>query len=182
MRHLVFSLVFALGWAVWLPAPARAQLGATTTRLALEGQAPRFYPTYGHGWDPEIYAPLAEALAAMGLQFRVTSLAAEVTLQGKVVATWPVVRTAQALPKTGRPAAVLAVGDSYYVPVRAAAGLLAGRARRVQARSPSESWTSAAARDASTMAASRTLPVSQGIRPRVRSLPSPRLPRLATMP
>jgi N-acetylmuramoyl-L-alanine amidase len=124
MRHLVFPLALALLLGGGLAGPARAQVGATTTRLTIDGQAARFYPTYGSAGDPELYAPLAEALAPLGLQFRFTPAAAEALLQGKPVASWPIVRATQALPNNGRPTCVLAVGTSYYLPVRAAAALL----------------------------------------------------------
>src|SRR5262245_32506835 len=91
-------------------APARAQSGATATRLSIEGQAARYYPTYGRVTDAELYAPLREELAALGLQFRITPTTAAASLNGKPVATWGVVRTLEALPKTGQPATVLLLG------------------------------------------------------------------------
>lgn len=105
---------------------AFADVGTTATRLSLDGQPARFYPTYGRQSDRELYAPLREELASVGLQFRITGASAEAVLRGKTVATWPVVEKWELLPKTGQPATVLHVGTSYYLPVRAC-GALVGR-------------------------------------------------------
>lgn len=103
---------------------AYADIGTTATRLSIDGQPGRFYPTYGRQSDREMYAPLREELAGLGLQFRITGSSAEAVLRGKSVATWPVVEKRELLPKTGTPATVLHVGASYYLPVRACAALV----------------------------------------------------------
>src|SRR5438067_1764956 len=60
-------------------APARASVGASAMRLAFDGGAARYYPTYGSSGDPEIYAPISSELLARGLQFRVAAATAQVT-------------------------------------------------------------------------------------------------------
>ena len=43
-------------------APARAEVGASGTRLSVAGGTARFYMTYGHMDEPELYAPIAPEL------------------------------------------------------------------------------------------------------------------------
>ncbi|MBM3457326.1 MAG: hypothetical protein FJX77_02155, partial [Armatimonadetes bacterium] len=47
--------------------PANATVPATGTRLAIGGGGPRFYMTYGHMRDAELYAPVTQELRRLGL-------------------------------------------------------------------------------------------------------------------
>jgi N-acetylmuramoyl-L-alanine amidase len=117
--------VYLLGIACLLiSGPARAQVSATATRLSIDGQPPRFYPTFGRVFDAEFYAPLRDEVASLGLRFQFASATAQASLRGQPAATWPVVTSPQSLPKSGRPSMVLFVGNAYYLPVRAVAALL----------------------------------------------------------
>lgn len=116
----------ALG-LVLLAAPAaqaREELGASGTRLSIAGGAPRFYMTYGHAEDPELFAPITRELARLQLVFRREGNAYGVYFRGqKVGEPWPVLTSRDGAPETGDEPFVLYLGGSVYVPVRKIAEL-----------------------------------------------------------
>jgi N-acetylmuramoyl-L-alanine amidase len=97
---------------------AWAEVGATGTRLAIDGGAPRAYMTYGHADEPELYAPIVKDLARLQILFVRQADDVIVTQKGKEVARWPIVFSREDVPETGEPC-VLVLGGSAYVPVRA---------------------------------------------------------------
>ncbi|HEU4752471.1 MAG TPA: hypothetical protein VFU47_05125, partial [Armatimonadota bacterium] len=100
MRHpAVFAAAVSL-LAVCAPA-AHAQVGATGTRVSIAGSTPRFYMTYGHAEDPELYAPIIPALQRLRITFQQQGDDYVVYYRGTKVDTWPVVTSRELIPESG---------------------------------------------------------------------------------
>jgi N-acetylmuramoyl-L-alanine amidase len=115
--------VLALCAAPVLP-EARAELGASGTRISVTGARPRFYMTYGHVAEQELYAPILDQLERLQVTFRIHGDDALVYRKGVKKATWPVVREREDVPETGEDPCVLVFGGHVFVPVRALSELL----------------------------------------------------------
>ena len=126
MRRAFLATVLTLLAACAAPVlpEARADLGASGTRLSIAGGAPRFFMTYGHVADAELYAPIAAELARVQVSFQTRGEDVLVYHRGLKVATWPVVREREDVPETGEAPCVLVLGGNVYVPVRALARLV----------------------------------------------------------
>jgi N-acetylmuramoyl-L-alanine amidase len=126
MRRAFLATVLTLLAACAAPVlpEARADLGASGTRLSIAGGAPRFFMTYGHVADAELYAPIAAELARVQVSFQTRGEDVLVYHRGLKVATWPVVREREDVPETGETPCVLVLGGNVYVPVRALARLV----------------------------------------------------------
>jgi N-acetylmuramoyl-L-alanine amidase len=128
--YAIFPSVFALALAgivtLGLPGVAQAgeELGASGTRLAIGGGAPRFYMTYGHADDAELFAPIIPELARLQITFRREGEAYAVFYKGERQGDpWPILRTREGAPETGDEPFVLLLGGSVFVPVRKVAEL-----------------------------------------------------------
>ncbi|HTE20441.1 MAG TPA: hypothetical protein VK689_18910, partial [Armatimonadota bacterium] len=126
MRRAFLATVLTLLAACAAPVlpEARADLGASGTRLSIAGGAPRFFMTYGHVADAELYAPIAAELARVQVSFQTRGEDVLVYHRGLKVASWPVVREREDVPETGETPCVLVLGGNVYVPVRALARLV----------------------------------------------------------
>jgi len=103
---------------LWVTAlPARAELDASGTRLAIAGGPARFYMTYGHIEDVELYAPVIPALRAAGVVLEKLGDNYRVFVRGHLKAEWPIVTRRDEIPETGEPC-VLEMGGQTFVPVR----------------------------------------------------------------
>jgi N-acetylmuramoyl-L-alanine amidase len=112
---LLAAAVVAAAGAI---APARADVGASGTRLSVGGGAPRFYMTYGHIEDVELYAPIIPELNRLGVSFQRRGNEYSIFHRGQVVATWPIVRSREEVPDTGEHPLLLVMGGNVFVPVR----------------------------------------------------------------
>jgi N-acetylmuramoyl-L-alanine amidase len=97
---------------------AQAQVGATGTRVSIAGATPRFYMTYGHAEDPELYAPIGGALARLLVTFQQQGEDLVLLYRGAKVDQFPIVTTRELLPETGEHPAALSLGGQLYLPVR----------------------------------------------------------------
>lgn len=122
---LLLGAALAGGAALCLaPAPAPAAPGASGTRLTVGGGPPRFYMTYGHMEEPELYAPIVAPLGRFEITFERRGGSYAVLHRGRAAAEWRVVTTREELPDHGDPPVVLVMGGSVYVPVRKLGELL----------------------------------------------------------
>jgi N-acetylmuramoyl-L-alanine amidase len=121
------ALLAVLGLLSVPARPARAEVPASGTRVAIGEGAPRFYMTYGHVEESELYAPISAPLQRLGVVLRRRGEDYEVLLDGRRRATWPIVTRRQAVPETGEHPCVLVMGGNVFVPVRAVSRLLRGR-------------------------------------------------------
>ena len=103
---------------------ARAEVGASGTRIAVAGGSPRFYMTYGHPDEPELYAPIIQELARVRVTFERNGDEFRVFYKGARIGEWPTVRSREQVPETGEEPCVLEMGGSLYVPVRKLAELV----------------------------------------------------------
>jgi N-acetylmuramoyl-L-alanine amidase len=116
-----------VAWALCLAAigayisPVCAEVGASGTRIAISGGKPRFYMTYGHAVDAELWAPISTDLRRVGVEIVDQSDTVQVMVRGRKVATWPVVRSRQDVPENGEEPCALKLGGATYLPVRALA-------------------------------------------------------------
>jgi len=101
--------------------PAAAEVGATGTRLVLPGGQPRFYMTYGHVDELELYAPILPDLRRLGVTFQPLGDKYAVLFKGNRVAEWQVLRSREDVPETAEDPYVLVMGGNVFVPVRALA-------------------------------------------------------------
>lgn len=104
--------------------PARAELGATGTRLSVASSAPRFYMTYGHVDEGEVFAPIVLELKRFQVTFAVDGDACTVFHKGAKVATWRVIRSREDIPESTDQPFVLQLGGSMFVPVKQLSKLL----------------------------------------------------------
>jgi len=111
-------IVLGLGTAV---RPAAAEVGASGTRLVLPGGHPRFYMTYGHVDELELYAPIIPELKRLGISFQPQGDNYAVIFRGNKVAEWQVLRSREDVPETAEDPYVLVMGGNVFVPVRALA-------------------------------------------------------------
>jgi len=120
MRTRVISLaVLSCGLlGVLASNPARAEIGASGTRLSVSGAAPRFYMTYGHAQEPELYAPIVDELRRLQVTFQRRGEDYLVYFRGVKIGDWPIVRKREELPETGEDPCVLVLGGQVFVPVR----------------------------------------------------------------
>ena len=97
MRKSIFvSTVLTLLLAVGVVGSAQAaeELGASGTRLAIGGGAPRFYMTYGHAEAPELFAPIIPELARLDILFKREGDGYAVYYKGQRQGEpWPIIRT-----------------------------------------------------------------------------------------
>lgn len=98
--------------------PARADLGATGTRLSVAAGAPRFYMTYGRLEEGEVYAPITQELKRLQLSFQIEADTCTVLHKGEKVAAWPIIRSRDEIPAKPSEPFVLALGGSTYVPLK----------------------------------------------------------------
>jgi N-acetylmuramoyl-L-alanine amidase len=117
MRNLAI-LAAALSLLALFTPRAEADLGATGTRMAIAGGAARFYMTYGHVDEPEIYAPIGRELARIQVTFRRQGEDYLVFHRGALVERWPIVFTKEGVPETGEHPCVLVMGGNAFLPVR----------------------------------------------------------------
>jgi N-acetylmuramoyl-L-alanine amidase len=97
---------------------AEASVEASGTRLSIAGGTPRFYMTYGHILDAELYAPIAPVLKRLGVSFERQGEDYIVTVNGvRHKESWPIVTSRETVPDAGHPC-VLELGGNVYVPVR----------------------------------------------------------------
>lgn len=108
--------------AVTAALPARAEIDASGTRLSIAGSPARFYMTYGHPADPELYAPIMGQLRRAGVSFERNGDEYIVYVRGVKKASWPIVESRDSIPESGEPI-ILVLGGNVYVPVRATAEL-----------------------------------------------------------
>lgn len=111
-------IALSLGAAV---RPAAAEVGASGTRLALPGGQPRFYMTYGHVDELELYAPIVPDLRRLGITLQPQGEKYAVIFKGNKVAEWQVLRSREDVPETAEDPYVLVMGGNVFVPVRALA-------------------------------------------------------------
>jgi hypothetical protein len=111
MRNLAI-LAAALSLLALFTPRAEADLGATGTRMAIAGGAARFYMTYGHVDEPEIYAPIGRELARIQVTFRRQGEDYLVFHRGALVERWPIVFTKEGVPETGEHPCVLVMCGS----------------------------------------------------------------------
>ena len=105
------------------PGAARAELGAAGTRLSVAGGAPRFYMTYGHMDERELFAPITTELKRLKLMFLVEGDTCTVLHDGVKLAAWSVVRSREALPASPEQPFILILGSTTFVPVKRLAKL-----------------------------------------------------------
>jgi N-acetylmuramoyl-L-alanine amidase len=120
-------LALSLLLAAILPWPAlAAELPPTATRIAVAGKT-QIYRSFGAARDGEVYAPVAPALEALGLQ--VSTEGRRVTLRTEAgEARWRVVEVPAAQGAGDRPITVpdgeepraVRIGDALFLPVKAA--------------------------------------------------------------
>lgn len=124
MLHRVALAAFLSLVALGGPArPAAAEIDASGTRLSVAGSAPRFYMTYGHIEDAELYAPIMQPLRRAGVAFVRVDDDYVVYVNGEKTNTrWAIVRSRDEIPETGEPC-VLELGGNTYVPVKAVSEL-----------------------------------------------------------
>ena len=122
-RHtpLLLSLMLLAGLGAAAPAPA--EVGASATRITLNGKT-RFYRTYGHAQDAELYAPISRELGRMGLRLVPGEKTCDVFRNNKKVASWLIVTDREQVPETGVPPVVLFLGGEYFIPVTSAMEVL----------------------------------------------------------
>ena len=99
-------------------APAFAQLDAAGTRLSVAGGAPRFYMTYGHPDERELFAPITTELKRLKLMFLVEEDRCTVLHDGVKLAVWPVARSREEIPGSSNEPFILILGSTTYVPVK----------------------------------------------------------------
>lgn len=104
--------------------PARAELGATGTRLSIASGTPRFYMTYGHMDEGEVFAPIVLELKRFQVTFAVEGDTCAVLHKGVKVATWRVIRSREDIPESPDQPLVLQLGGSMFVPVKQLSKLL----------------------------------------------------------
>ena len=116
-------LASAVTLSVLAVVPARAQLGASGTRLSVAGSPPRFYMTYGHIEEQELFAPVTVELKRLHLMFLVEGDQCTVLQDGKKLAVWPVVRSREEIPASPEQPFILMLGSTTYVPLKRLAKL-----------------------------------------------------------
>jgi N-acetylmuramoyl-L-alanine amidase len=89
--------------------------------MVVPGGQPRFYMTYGHVDEPELYAPLLPELRRLGITFQPQGDKYAVYFKGRKVAEWEIVRSREDVPETAEDPYVLVMGGNVFVPVRALA-------------------------------------------------------------
>ncbi len=99
--------------------PATADVGASGTRLSVGSGPVRFYMTYGHIEDQELWAPIIPALQRIDVTFTRNQDTYSVFHKGKKVADWDIVTSRDDIPETAETPVVLALGGNIFVPVRA---------------------------------------------------------------
>lgn len=125
------ALVLALGLSS--AAHAAEELGASGTRLAIGGGAPRFYMTYGHAEAPELFAPVIPELARLDILFKREGEGYAVYYKGQRQGEpWPIIRSREGAPENGDEPFVLLLGGSVFVPVRKVAELFPVEVRWVK--------------------------------------------------
>lgn len=98
--------------------PAAAEIDASGTRLSIAGGAPRFYMTYGHFADAELYAPVMQPLRRAGVTFERVEDDYVLYIRGqKTQERWAIVRSRDEVPETGEPC-VLELGGQTFVPLK----------------------------------------------------------------
>lgn len=119
-RALLSSVLALVALAVpVIQRSAQADLGASGSRLAIGGGAPRFYMTYGHIEEPELYAPIIPELARVQVSVqRQGNDYYGIYHKGVKVDEWPVVKTRDDVPETGEHPCVLVMGGNVFLPVR----------------------------------------------------------------
>ncbi len=127
MRRRVIPPLFLAGLAlalVGLAPQVQAEIGASGTRLALPGGAPRFYMTYGHADEPELYAPILPGLKRLGIVAQRKGDDYLFYRGGQKIAEWPIVTSRDDVPETGEHPCVLVMGGNSFVPVKRLAQML----------------------------------------------------------
>ncbi|MFN3648741.1 MAG: N-acetylmuramoyl-L-alanine amidase [Armatimonadota bacterium] len=104
--------------------PASAEVSASGTKLSIGGGS-RFYMTYGHVEDPELYAPVIQELRRLQITFTRSGSEYVVRCRGGFVGSWPIVTSRDEVPETGEHPVVLVLGGNAFVPLRKLAELCA---------------------------------------------------------
>lgn len=127
MRRRVIPPLFLAGLAlasVGLAPQVHAEIGASGTRLALPGSSARFYMTYGHAEEPELYAPILPALKRLGIVAQRKGDDYLFYRGSQKIAEWPIVTSREDVPETGEHPCVLVMGGNSFVPVKRLAQML----------------------------------------------------------
>lgn len=126
MRRMVSPLLLpCVALAVFAAVPrAAAEVGASGTRLALPGGTARFYMTYGHADEPELYAPIIQELRRLGIVGQQKGEDYLLYRGATKIAEWPIVRSRDEVPETGEHACVLMMGGNTFIPVKRLARML----------------------------------------------------------